>query len=283
MGVPRKKAAALPPAASMCATSDIREGDSIKVQYDSNDAALNLDYIEVFLSVSVTGVSLSEETLTLAVNGSNATLTATVAPEDAINNKVSWSSSDESVAIVSANGEVTPLKAGTATITVTTEDGNKQATCIVTVKGYYVITYDGNGSTGGTAPVDSTEYLEGTSVTVAGAGDLVKNGYQFNGWNTRADGTGTAYAVGAIFTMGAADITMYAQWIRVTKFEAEAAILYGSAAKESDSGSSGATAAYSFTFQSVVVLLVCYSYLDSPGGCLSMRHGLFSSWEIYTH
>ena len=81
--------------------------------------------------VDVTGVTLDKETLALNV-GETGNLTATVAPSNATNKNVTWSSSDETVATVN-NGVVTAVAAGTTTITVTTEDGNKTATCTVTV------------------------------------------------------------------------------------------------------------------------------------------------------
>ena len=67
----------------------------------------------------------------------SATLTATVEPDDANNKNVTWSSSDDSVAKVDQNGEVTAVGAGTAKITITTEDGGKTATCAVTVQPLY--------------------------------------------------------------------------------------------------------------------------------------------------
>ena len=84
-------------------------------------------------SVAVTGVTLNKATLSL-IAGASETLTATVAPADATNKKVTWKSSDAAVATVDAAGKVTAVKAGEATITVTTEDGGKTATCKVTVK-----------------------------------------------------------------------------------------------------------------------------------------------------
>ena len=87
---------------------------------------------EVTVTVSATGVTLSQTELPLA-KGATATLTATVAPSDATNQKVRWSSNNTAVAIVE-NGTVTAVSAGNATITVTTEDGNHAATCSVTVE-----------------------------------------------------------------------------------------------------------------------------------------------------
>ena len=82
--------------------------------------------------VSVTGVTLDKTEQTLTV-GQSATLSATVAPSDATNKSVTWSSSDPSVASV-IGGAVIAHKEGTATVTVTTEDGGFTASCTVTVK-----------------------------------------------------------------------------------------------------------------------------------------------------
>jgi len=81
--------------------------------------------------VTVTGVTLDQSTLALTVGGT-AELTATVVPADATNKALTWSSSDAAVATVSG-GTVTGVSVGTATITVTTADGGKTATCAVTV------------------------------------------------------------------------------------------------------------------------------------------------------
>ena len=66
--------------------------------------------------------------------GETGQLAATVAPADATDKSVTWSSSNGSVASVDASGRVTAVSAGSATITVKTEDGGKTATCAVTVK-----------------------------------------------------------------------------------------------------------------------------------------------------
>lgn len=83
--------------------------------------------------VTVTGVTLNKTNLSL-VEGGTETLSATVTPSNATNKNVTWSSSDTSIAKVDSNGKITAVAAGTATITVTTADGNKKATCTVTVK-----------------------------------------------------------------------------------------------------------------------------------------------------
>lgn len=83
-------------------------------------------------TVAVTGVTLSEASLTLSV-GQTATLTASVAPSNATVSSVAWASSDATVATV-ADGVVTALKAGTTTIGVKTTDGGFTATCAVAVK-----------------------------------------------------------------------------------------------------------------------------------------------------
>jgi len=82
--------------------------------------------------ISVTGVTLNRTILTLAA-GDEETLNFTIQPETATNKNVSWKSSAESFVIVDNNGKVTAVSAGTATITITTDDGAKTETCVVTV------------------------------------------------------------------------------------------------------------------------------------------------------
>ena len=83
-------------------------------------------------TVAATGVSLNKSTLSL-VETNTGQLTATVQPSNATNKAVTWASSDDAIASVSASGFVKGVKAGTATITATTQDGGKTATCAVTV------------------------------------------------------------------------------------------------------------------------------------------------------
>lgn len=82
--------------------------------------------------IPATGVELNKPTLTIAV-GDEVKLVANVLPADATDKRVTWESSDENVATVSATGAVTGVKDGTAKITVYTEDGDFSASCNVTV------------------------------------------------------------------------------------------------------------------------------------------------------
>lgn len=82
-------------------------------------------------SVAVSAVAVSPTTATIKV-GESTTLSATITPSDATDKTVTWSTSDEKVATVDA-GKVTAVAEGSATITVTTKDGGKTATCTVTV------------------------------------------------------------------------------------------------------------------------------------------------------
>ena len=95
--------------------------------------------------IEVTSVALNKTSLTLEI-GASETLTATVSPSNATDKSVTWTSSDRSVATV-ANGNLTAVDSGTATITATTSNG-KTATCTVTVSDSYAdfsFTLSGSG------------------------------------------------------------------------------------------------------------------------------------------
>ena len=138
----------------------LRLGDNVGIRYKNYGTALGADLAELILytqSLSeedgrkldgamqskysaqqpvvtpVTGVTLDRSTLELT-EGESAALTASVAPAEADDKRVTWTSSDETVAKVDSSGRVTAMKAGTATITVTTVDGGFTAECTVTVK-----------------------------------------------------------------------------------------------------------------------------------------------------
>ena len=138
-------------------------------------------YAEYVAPTPVTGVSVSPTALALNV-GQHSTLTATVAPDDATNKNVSWSTSNSNVATVS-NGTVTAVAAGNATITVTTDDGGLTATCDVTV-----------------SVPSSIPYPEGTFMAVVGSYKFViAIGNETNGLVAVRVSTADAVATGIAF------------------------------------------------------------------------------------
>lgn len=114
------------------------ETGSVIINYAYNEDTLDLYTAgEITLPGSdypfpVTGVSLNQTSAVLPA-GSTLTLTASVAPDNAGNKNVSWSSSNTAAAAVNSSGTVTAVAVGSAVITVTTEDGGYTAACAVTV------------------------------------------------------------------------------------------------------------------------------------------------------
>ena len=162
------------------------------------------------VTVPVTGVTMDQTELALTV-GDSATLTATVAPENATNKNVTWTSDNEEVATV-VDGKVTAVAAGTANITVTTEDGEYTATCVVTVSekpadSFSVIFMNGE------------EVYESKTVTsgetVAEPTEPVKDGYIFTGWYTDEACT-KAYNFETPVTD---NLTLYAGWEEIPEPE----------------------------------------------------------------
>ena len=127
-------------------------------------------------NIPVQSVSLDKTSLELTEGGTG-TLIATVEPNNATNKNVTWSTSNASIATVDANGLVTAVSAGTATITVTTEDGSFTANCTVTVSRYST----GGGPTtyavtapdveNGTVRVSPSRAARGTTVTITVTAD----------------------------------------------------------------------------------------------------------------
>jgi uncharacterized protein YjdB len=85
-------------------------------------------------NVSVTGVSLNKNSLSLTV-GSTGALTASITPDNATDKSVTWTSTNENVAVVDENGLVTAVGSGSCMIKATANDGSgKSASCLVTVE-----------------------------------------------------------------------------------------------------------------------------------------------------
>jgi hypothetical protein len=103
---------------------------TVKTSDGGYTAVCNVDVTTVAIAVS--GIALNETSLAIDLE-SQITLKASVSPANAANKAVAWKSSNTAIAKVDANGTVTAVAIGKATITCTTEDGAKTVTCNVTV------------------------------------------------------------------------------------------------------------------------------------------------------
>ncbi|WP_273326350.1 DUF4073 domain-containing protein [Vallitalea guaymasensis] len=85
-------------------------------------------------NVPVMGINVEPESTIINLDENDSiTLNATIEPVNATNKNINWSSSDDSIATVDSNGNVTLNKVGVVTITATTEDGNFEGNCVITI------------------------------------------------------------------------------------------------------------------------------------------------------
>lgn len=127
----------------------------------------------------VTGITIQYTSYKLTKAGQNFNVGAKVQPNDATNQKIHYSSSNNAVATVDATGKVTAISSGTATIYAQTDDGGYTLICTVTVE-------ISSSGTGGTTGGGGTSGGGGSSSGGSGSGT--------NGGNISAGGTGnTAY------------------------------------------------------------------------------------------
>ncbi len=143
-------------------------------------------------TIPVTGVTLNQTTLSL-FTGAEETLLASIAPANATNNSITWSSDKPEFATVDNTGKITAVAAGTAVITVKTEDGNKTATCTVTVTTAIVNLFS-NG--------DFSKYNTATPITLDGwycEPTLTENAapdWGKNGWSVKPGAESGYYFLG---------------------------------------------------------------------------------------
>jgi len=78
--------------------------------------------------------------------------------------------------------------------------------------GLFKVIYHDNGSTAGFPPVDDKEYTSGSYATVLGQNTLIKDGYTFDGWDTKTDGSGKRYNPGEQIKIEKITIFLYAMW-----------------------------------------------------------------------
>ena len=129
---------------------------------------------------------------------------------------VGWSSQNNATSGYATNPvSIKTIIADNPVETVSADAGaanNKQITLYGVWKPRYTITYNSNEGTGSIPAVTETE---GKQINIAIAeGNISKTGYTFSGWNTKADGSGTAYGVGYAYTLNSVDgnLTLYAIW-----------------------------------------------------------------------
>lgn len=178
---------------------------TITATVDGESATCSVTVKEAAI-VPVESVSLDKTNLKLT-EGETAQLTATVLPETATNRNVTWSSNAPGVATVDSSGKVTAVAPGTATITVTTEDGNKTATCAVTVAAATVpVTGVTLNKTSTSLYVGDTETLTATVAPDSASNKSVTWSSDNEGVATVNNGVVTAVSAGtAVITATAAD------------------------------------------------------------------------------
>jgi len=133
--------------------------------------------------VNVKDITLNKCDISLNA-GESETLVATLSPTNATNKEITWISSDESIAIVDTNGKVTAKSNGIAIITVTTNDGNKEATCTVTVSGGSsndIVMGDANGD-------GEVDFADAIVVLKHDAGMLTLTGDELKAADVNGDG-----------------------------------------------------------------------------------------------
>ena len=129
----------------------------------------------------VTTITLNPTSATLEV-GATQTITATIAPSDALDTNITWTSSDPSIATVDANGVVTAVAAGTVTITATNTNSGVSATCTITINAPL-------------APGECVTLVEGTknasnNAMAAAIGTITTNGGQASDGYIKLNGDG---------------------------------------------------------------------------------------------
>ena len=119
--------------------------------------------------VRVTGVSIKPTETTMVV-GDDLILEAVVIPENATNKAVTWSSGDSKIASVDATGKVTAIAEGKVTIEATTDDGDKTASCRITIvnRGVEISKPEVSDITSVSALVEGTVKASGVKVTEVG-------------------------------------------------------------------------------------------------------------------
>ncbi|MDF9866508.1 putative repeat protein (TIGR02543 family) [Bacilli bacterium PM5-3] len=199
--------------------SDDKEIDlsaGLKVEQGKTITVKSDDYVGDYLAYKIVQVADNGDRTIVAYGTSKGST-----PDDLVINPIKSTIDNSSLAegnyviYIWAQGED---EQGLDSSSVHSFEGSSPKTLVLTVTPEvleYYVTYDGNGETSGTAPVDSNNpYYKESMVTVLEKGDLEKTGHTFVGWNTKEDGTGTTYVPNTTDNKFKiiADTILYAKW-----------------------------------------------------------------------
>jgi C1A family cysteine protease len=136
-----------------------------------------------------------------------------VTPYNETLNMLSYKSNDENIFKISSDGEIIPVASGKSTIHIENlYDGYiKDVPITINYLPHYTLKFDSNGGVGN---MDS-QVVASNVRTDLPLNSFTKENYEFNGWNTKEDGSGVSYDDGGAFVsnVNARDVVLYAQWI----------------------------------------------------------------------
>ncbi len=114
--------------------ADVKKGTEVTVTYTGTKKVIGVKAEKKASTVPVTAITLNKTATTITAGQTETLSVSSVTPDDATDQTVTWSSDNEAVATVDADGKVTAVALGTANITATANDGSGvTATCVVTV------------------------------------------------------------------------------------------------------------------------------------------------------
>ncbi|MDR3541225.1 MAG: cell wall-binding repeat-containing protein [Desulfosporosinus sp.] len=153
----------------------------------------------------VTGITLNSSTVALTAGGTLYPLVSTIAPSNATNTQVNWSTSNASIATVSSSGVVTPVGAGTATITVTSESGVFTASSVVTVAPATTVKV-----TGVTLDKSTLNLIKGGTQTLTATLTPITATNKLVVWSTSNPGIATVTQSGVVTAVGIGPVVITA-------------------------------------------------------------------------
>ena len=133
--------------------------------------------------------------------------------KNATDQRVTWSSSNNNIATVSASGLVTARGAGSVNITATTVSGNRSTVVTITVNASVIVTFDGNGHAGGSPP-QNINAITPSSIRLPGQGTMTRPGYTFIGWRNAQDTLFRPDDLMVLMGATSATVALRAYWVQ---------------------------------------------------------------------